>query len=142
MEQTEKFAMNELYWLSLTIAVTALMWIPYVLNSFVVRGIVPTMGYDEGLAPLSPWAERAKRAHTNAVENLVLFGISVVAFWVATEGRGDASVASAAALYLIARIAHYVVYAAKVPVVRTLTFLVGWGAQLYVLWRLVLAVAA
>ena len=129
--------MNELYWLSWTIALTALMWVPYVLNSFVVRGIVPTMGYAEDLPPLSPWAQRAKNAHSNAIENLALFGVTIVAYYLITAGSGDPSVATAAAVYFVARAAHYVVYAAKVPVLRTVAFLAGWGAQLYVLFQLI-----
>lgn len=133
--------MNELSWLSWTIALTALMWVPYILNSFVIRGIVPSMGYAEDLAPLSPWAQRARRAHANAVENLVLFGVTVVAYHLVTQGEGDPSVSTAAGVYFVARAAHYVVYAAKVPMARTATFLAGWGAQLYVLAQLVLTLA-
>jgi len=132
--------MNELYWLALTIGLTALMWVPYVLNSFAVRGIIATMGYEEG-PPLSGWAERARRAHYNAVENLVLFGASVVAYYVATGGNGDPTVATAGFYYFVARAAHYVTYAAKVPVARTVTFLVAWAAQLYIVYMLILAVA-
>ena len=130
--------MNELYWLSLTIAVTAMMWLPYILNSMVVRGLVPTLGYAEDLPPLSAWAQRAKRAHANAVENLVLFAASIVAYHLATQGQGDSSVATAAAVYFYARVLHYLVYAARVPLARTLTFFVAWGAQLYVLYMLLL----
>ena len=133
--------MNELYWLSWTIALTALMWVPYVLNSFVVRGIIPTMGYAQDLPPLSPWAERAKRAHSNAVENLVLFGVTVLAYYVVTAGDGDPSAATASAVYFVSRAAHYVAYAAKIPMARTVTFLAGWGAQLYVLFLLVSVLA-
>lgn len=133
--------MNELYWLSLTITATALMWVPYILNSMVVRGIVPTMGYAEGLPPLSDWAQRAKRAHYNAVENLVLFSATIVTYHLVAQGTQDGSVATAAAVYFVARVLHYVVYAAKIPVARTLTFVVAWGAQLYVLYMLLEALA-
>ena len=131
--------MNEMYWLSMTIGVTALMWVPYVLNSFVVRGIVSTMGYSEDLPPLSEWAQRAKRAHCNAIENLVLFSATVIAYYVVTKGAGEASVVTAASVYFFARTTHYVVYAAKVPLMRTLTFLIAWAAQLFMLYKLVMA---
>ena len=129
--------MNEMYWLAFTIGLTTLMWVPYVLNSFAVRGIVPTMGYADDLPPLSEWAQRAKRAHANAIENLVLFGVTIIAYrLVAGDGR-DSTVATAALVYFVARALHYLVYAAKIPVARTLTFLTAWAAQLYVLYLLV-----
>ncbi len=134
--------MNELYWLSLTIAFTALLWLPYVLNSFAVRGIVDTMGYADDLAPLSPWAVRAKKAHYNAIENLVLFGATIIAYNLVTKGDGDPTVATAAMVYFVARVAHYVVYAAKVPLLRTVTFIAAWGAQLYAVYLLIMALQA
>ena len=71
---------KELYWLSLTLAMTALFWAPYVLNRMVVRGLLGTMANPSpGDAPLAPWAERAKRAHSNALENLALFAPAVLA---------------------------------------------------------------
>jgi uncharacterized MAPEG superfamily protein len=36
----------------------------------------------------------------------------------------------AAKIYLIARVVHYVVYTAGIPVIRTLAFLTGFGATL------------
>ena len=56
---------SAIFWLGISIVATAVMWLPYVLNSFAVRGIMPTMGYDTDLPELSPWAQRAKKAHLN-----------------------------------------------------------------------------
>lgn len=134
--------MNELYWLSMSIGFTALLWVPYILNSFVVRGIVPSMGYREDLPPLSAWAQRAKKAHYNAIENLVVFGASIIAYHLVTQGRTDASVAAAAQIYFVARVVHYIAYAGAVPLVRTLTFLTAWGAQLFVIFQLITALNA
>jgi uncharacterized MAPEG superfamily protein len=45
-------------------------------------------------------------------------------------GVSTPATVGAAKLYLGARLAHYVVYAAGIPVVRTLAFVVGVGATL------------
>ncbi|MFT6395938.1 MAG: putative MAPEG superfamily protein [Bradymonadia bacterium] len=34
-------------------------------------------------------------------------------------------------IYLIARLAHYIVYTAKIPYARTATFAVGWAVTIY-----------
>ena len=66
---------TELYWLTLTVLMTALFWLPYILDRLAVRGIIPaladTMPEDGG--PHSLWARRAIRAHVNGVENLAIF---------------------------------------------------------------------
>ena len=69
---------TELFYLALVATFTALMWIPYVLNRFAVWGINDTVGYPDNPKPLAPWAERLKRAHANAVENLVVFATLVL----------------------------------------------------------------
>ena len=48
----------------------------------------------------------------------------------AVEMTGAASslTAGACVVYFWARLTHFVVYALKIPVLRTLAFLVGWGA--------------
>jgi uncharacterized MAPEG superfamily protein len=77
-----------------------------------------------GDTPLSAWAQRAQRAHTNAVENLVLFAPAVLTVHVL--GRGDATTLFACQLYFFSRVIHYVVYTAGIPVLRTLGFFGGW----------------
>lgn len=60
-------------------ALTAVLWIPYVLNRAVVRGIGDTVGYPQAPKALAQWAERLRGAHANAVENLVVFSALVLA---------------------------------------------------------------
>ena len=102
------------------------MWIPYVLNSFLVRGIMGTLANPlPDAKPLASWAVRAKQAHANAVENLVPFAALVlVGHLLDVPG-----VAAAAMVYFYARLCHYVIYSIGIPVARTLSFLVGWGAM-------------
>ena len=119
---------TELYWLTLTVGMTGLFWVPYILDRFATRGIMSTFGYPGPGAPLqSYWAERMRLAHANAVENLVIFAPLVLIAQALNVHTG--TTAAACIIYFWARLAHFVVYALKIPVVRTLAFLVGWGAQ-------------
>jgi uncharacterized MAPEG superfamily protein len=77
--------------------------------------------------PQSAWAQRLYYAHTNAVENLVIF-VTLVLIIDAT-GKSSPATALACAVYFWARLAHVVVYTAGVPVFRTLTFAVAFFAQ-------------
>lgn len=68
----------ELKYLVLMTVLTALLWVPYILNRMAVRGIADTMGYPENPKPVSRWAKRLQAAHANAVENLVVFATLVL----------------------------------------------------------------
>lgn len=115
---------DELFWLTATVLMTALMWMPYILNRIAVRGLMGALGNaTPASAPHSPWAERAMAAHRNAVENLVVFAPVVLAANAA--GISNGITATAAMLYFFARLGHFVVHTAGIPVLRTLTFAVG-----------------
>lgn len=119
----------ELYWLTLTISMTALIWVPYILDRILVRGFWPAIsdrGPENG--PHSLWAQRMIRAHQNAVENLAIFAPLVIIAHVLNIH--SPMLATAAAIYFFARVAHLVIYTVGLPVLRTLAFAVGWGAQL------------
>lgn len=119
---------EELFWLTLTVAMTGVMWLPYILNRIMVRGLMGAMGNPrEGEAPHSPWAERMIRAHRNAVENLVLFAALVLTAQV--MGLSNGMTATACIVYFFARLVHFLVYAAGIPVVRTLAFAAGFAAE-------------
>jgi uncharacterized MAPEG superfamily protein len=117
-------------YLALAATLTALMWVPYMLARIVTRGVVPALGdpADPRFAPDPAWAIRARRAHANAVENLAVFAPLVIVL--ALTGTSTAQTILAAKVYLAARLAHYIVYAAGIPVLRTLAFAVGWAATL------------
>ena len=65
---------RELFWLTLTVILTGLLWVPYMLNRWQVRGIAGTMANpSRNDKPHAEWATRLMFAHDNAVENLVVF---------------------------------------------------------------------
>ena len=115
-------------WLTLTIILTGLMWVPYILDRVMVRGLMKAMANPSRQdKPQSAWAQRLYFAHTNAVENLIIFAPLVLIL--DAQGYSTESTVIACAVYFWARLAHAVVYTLGVPVLRTLAFSVGFAAQ-------------
>lgn len=107
---------------------TLLLWIPYILARLMTYGLVPTLAYRADKEPLPAWAERAKRAHHNAIENLAPFAALVLTAQLA--GAPNATTATACVVYFWARVAHYLVALAAIPYLRTLTFTISWVAMI------------
>ena len=119
---------RELMWLTLTVIMTGLLWIPYILDRVMTRGLAGAMANpSRNDKPQSAWAQRLYFAHTNAVENLIIFAPLVLIL--DAEGVSTPATALACAVYFWARLAHVVVYAMGIPVLRTLAFTVGFLAQ-------------
>ncbi len=119
---------RELFWLTLTVIMTGLLWVPYVLNRVTVRGLMGAMANpSRSDKPQSDWATRMMFAHDNAVENLIVFA-PLILILNAIDYSSKATVL-ASAVYFWARLAHLLVYAMGVPVLRTLAFTVGFIAQ-------------
>jgi uncharacterized MAPEG superfamily protein len=119
---------RELIWLTLTVALTGLMWVPYILDRIMVRGLMGAMANpSRNDKPQSPWAQRLYFAHTNAVENLVIFASLVLIL--DDINHSTQTTAIACAVYFWARLAHAIVYMLGIPVLRTLAFTVGFLAQ-------------
>jgi uncharacterized MAPEG superfamily protein len=118
---------HELFWLVLTIIQTGLLWVVYMIDRVLVRGLEATLDNPGPNAiPQSPWAQRLMAAHTNAVENLVLFAPLVIILHIL--GISSSLTITACVLYFSARLAHAVIYAWGVPLFRTLSFLSSWAA--------------
>jgi len=124
----------ELEYLAWTALLTGLMWIPYILNTVMVRGLVDAVGYPVNPKPLAPWATRMKAAHYNAVENLVVFA-ALVLIADAMNVRNEAT-AAVCATYFWARLVHVLVYTFGIPWLRTLAFAVGFVCQLVLAWQI------
>jgi len=123
---------TELYWMTLTVLMTALFWLPYLLDRVVVRGLFTTLSSElETGTNHSLWAQRAIKAHQNAVENLAIFVPAVLALHVLN--LSTPMTRSAVVVYFFARLLHYFVYAAAIPLARTVTFTLGWLSQIALL---------
>ncbi|UPK23660.1 MAPEG family protein [Bradyrhizobium sp. 195] len=119
---------RELFWLTLTVILTGILWIPYMVNRCQVRGLGSVMANptrnDKAQAE---WATRLMFAHDNAVENLVIFA-PLVLILNAIDYSTKWTVL-ACAVYFWSRVAHLIVYALGIPVFRTLAFTAGFLAQ-------------
>ena len=125
---------TDLVYLTYVTVLTALLWVPYILDRMAVRGLIDTVGYPENPKPQSSWAQRLMKAHANAVENLVVFATLVL---VANAlGVTGGAVATAAVIYFWARLVHAVAYTFAMPWVRTLAFTAGFFAQAAVAWQI------
>ena len=125
---------TELVYLICVTALTGLLWVPYILDRVSVWGITDTVGYPANLKPQSAWATRLMKAHSNAVENLVVFAALVLAAHAA--GISNSATAMACVVYFWARVVHVLAYTFAVPWVRTLAFTVGFFAQATIAWQL------
>lgn len=125
---------TELYYLALTAVFTGLLWVPYVLDRALKNNLGDVAGYPLAQFNRSGWADKLIKAHSNAIENLVVFATLVLVANAA--GISSAAIGTAAMIYFWARVAHAVVYALAIPWARTVTFLVGFGAQLFIAWQI------
>jgi uncharacterized MAPEG superfamily protein len=89
---------------------------------------------DEELSPPSPIAGRVMRAQANFEET---FPIAIVALLgVVLANRTSASTALGGWIWLGARIVYLPLYAAGIPVIRTIVFVIGMAGLVMVLWPL------
>lgn len=125
---------TQLLYLTYVALLTAVMWIPYILNEIAVRGVVDAVGYPPNPKPLAPWASRLKAAHYNAIENLAVFATLVL---VANAMHlSNHAIEQSCVVYFWARVVHVLAYTFAIPWVRTLAFVVGFLAQLCIAWHL------
>jgi len=86
-------------------------------------GLPALAGNREALPPLTSWPGRAKRAHYNMLESLVVFAIVVLVAHLV--GRANATTALGAALFFWGRLAYAIIYVAGVPWLRTAVWAVA-----------------
>jgi len=119
---------RELFWLTLTVILTGLLWLPYVLNRIMIRGVSGAMANPTRTdRPQAEWANRLMFAHDNAVENLIVFAPLVLILNAADVSTPTTVLACA--VYFWSRVVHLIVYTMGLPIIRTVAFLVGFAAQ-------------
>jgi uncharacterized MAPEG superfamily protein len=99
---------------------------------------LPTLaGNREGLPDMMGWAGRARRAHLNMIENLVLI--------TAISGKANATTAMGAMIFFCAmiffwaRLAYAVIYLIGIPWLRTLAWFVSVIGLAMIAWVLLQA---
>ncbi|MDP6831605.1 MAG: MAPEG family protein [Alphaproteobacteria bacterium] len=93
-------------------------------------------GNREGLS-LSGMAGRAKRAHANMLESLVLFAVLIVVVQIA--GLNNDLTALGAQIFVIARLIYAVIYVVGVPWLRTGIWSIAVIGMVMVAWPIVSA---
>jgi len=129
--------MTSLEWLAAAALMTALFWVPYVLERMMSLGIIGTLQPvdPEQLLKQAVWAQRARRAHYNAVENLAVFATLVLVAQ-AMGKADDPQVLLATQVFFWARLVHFPSHTFGITGVRTLAFLAGFAAQIIVALRI------
>jgi len=120
---------TEIFWLTLTIVLTASLWVPYILDRIFEHQLIPALrNPNRDSRPKAPWANRLMYAHENAVENMVLFAplVLIVIFL----GLSSETTVMAAKLYFFTRLAHVILYTFGIPFLRTIAFFLGFLAQM------------
>ena len=85
---------------------------------------LPTLASNrEGLAEFPGAAGRAKRAHLNMIENIVLFAALVLI--AAVANKANATTAMGAMIFFWARLVYAIVYVIGIPYLRTLVWLIS-----------------
>ena len=118
----------ELQSVALSAMLTGILWIPIIVNRLVEMGPWKALKNPEpDVRPHANWAYRLSCAHRNAIENLVVFAPLAIA--VHLLGASSGLTAAAATVFFISRLAHAVIYTLGVPLLRTVAFAIGFGAQ-------------
>ena len=131
----------DLTWLAWSAALTAVLWIPFIVGQTITTGMITAARYKDPTPPEVPaWVKRCNRAHLNAVETLAPFAVVVLIAHVI--GAANETTAMWAAVFFYARLAHAVVYWFGIPFVRTLAFTVGLIATLVIFWQVISAAPA
>jgi len=97
-------------------------------------GLSTLAGNRQGLPDIIGWGGRARRAHLNMIENLVLFAVLVLI--AAVAGKANATTALGAAIFFWARLAYAVIYLIGVPWLRTLAWFVSVIGMAMIAWVL------
>ena len=121
-----------LVWLT---TLTLFMWVPYVLSAMVNDGPIASFKWQGDEKQRFIWAERAKRAHYNAIENLIPFAAIVIVAHLA-EISNDATAAAATAYFWI-RAIHYVFYTVGISYILSPAFMLSWLAQICIVYQII-----
>lgn len=126
---------DDLFYLTLSAGLCAVLWIPYILNRVQQQGMANAVGYMENPPEPPAWARRAHRVHLNFVENLAPFAALVLVAHVG--GLASELTALGAAIFFWARVVHTVVFYAGIPWIRTLAFTASWIGMAMVFYEII-----
>ena len=114
----------ELMYLVWSAALTFVLVLIAVSGATLQVGLPTLAGNREGLPNMTGWAGRARRAHFNMLESLILFAVLVLVAQAA--GVHNAATLLGAQLFFWGRVAHSVFYIAGIAWLRT----AAWGVSI------------
>jgi len=121
---------TDLYWLTMTLLMTSLFWVPYIIERMLEQGIFNALWDPTGdIYTKKAWAKRMMSAHKNAVENLIVFAPLVILIQI--TGLNTATTATACMIYFYARLSHYFVFTFALSLLRVMPFLTGFAVQVF-----------
>ena len=127
---------SEIYWLTLTVIYSSLLFVPHTLYRMATTGPLKLLNNPvPGDEPFAVgWARRSNRAHMNALENLASFAPVILA--IELTGASNETSVMAAQVYFWARVVHAPFCIVKTPAVRTIAYIVGMSATLTIAAKL------
>jgi uncharacterized MAPEG superfamily protein len=124
----------ELQYLVWSVALTLVQLVIAIVLTVPIAGMATLAGNRETMPEIGGAAGRAKRAHSNMLESLVLFAALVLAAYAA--GVSNAHTVLGAQLFFWGRVAYAVIYAVGLAWVRTLAWLVSVAGIVLILLQL------
>ena len=128
----------DLYYLLLSVILCFVQMLVAATGANTQVGLPVLAGNREGLPEIVGWPGRARRAHLNMIENLVLF--SALVLIAAVAGKANATTAMGAMIFFWARLAYALIYLIGIPWLRTLAWLVGVIGMAMIAWVLLQAI--
>ena len=128
----------DLYYLLLSVILCFVQMLIAATGANTQVGLPALAGNREGLPEIGGWPGRARRAHLNMIENLVLF--SALVLIAAVAGKANATTAMGAMIFFWARLAYALIYLIGIPWLRTLAWLVGVIGMVMIAWVLLQAI--
>jgi uncharacterized MAPEG superfamily protein len=125
----------ELIYLVWSAVLTFVLMLIAVSGATLQVGLPTLAGNREDMPDMTSWAGRAERAHSNMLENLVLFAILVLVAQAA--GVRNAITVLGAQLFFWGRVGHAVLYIAGIPWARTAAWVVSVVGLILIAWQLV-----
>jgi uncharacterized MAPEG superfamily protein len=125
----------ELMYLLWSAALTLVLAAIAVTGATLQVGLPRLAGNREGMPEITGWAGRARRAHFNMLESLVLFAILVLVAKAAGV-RNDITLLGAQ-LFFWGRVAHAAIYIGGIPWARTAAWAVSVAGLILIFWQLV-----
>jgi uncharacterized MAPEG superfamily protein len=127
----------DLYYLLMSIVLCFVQMLIAATGANTQVGLPALAGNREGLPEIIGWPGRARRAHLNMLENLVLFSALVLV--AAAAGKANATTAMGAMIFFWARLAYALIYLIGIPWLRTLAWFVGVIGMVMIAWVLLQA---